>query len=136
MGFTETPLAGSWPAPAVPPVDPQKRRRQRALGLGLVARVRAGEGGEPRCALQISEAVVVASSNLVFAKDRGGRSLLLNRAAALACAQPPGAAIGRDDRALFPPAQAALLAAAGQGPRYPSAAGAGGDATPPGAADV
>jgi len=196
-----------------------------------VARVRTAEQGERLRALQLLDAIVTASSDLIFAKDRAGRYLLLNQAAALACGQPPGAVIGRDDRALFPPAQAAmlmendrrvmgqdrpstvqetlqtpggsitflatkgplhdaagrvtgmfgiardiseraraeeanrrqleeltrwqqltlgregrildlknevnaLLAAAGQGPRYPSAAAAGGDAPPPGAADV
>ncbi|WP_020507370.1 PAS domain-containing protein [Lamprocystis purpurea] len=61
--------------------------------------------------LQLRDAVVDASSDAIFAKDLAGTYLLFNRAAAGFCAIAPEAALGRDDQAIFPPEQAALLMA-------------------------
>ncbi len=57
------------------------------------------------------DAVVDASSDAIYAKDLAGTYLLFNRAAAGFCAITPEAALGRDDQAIFPPEQAALIIA-------------------------
>lgn len=51
------------------------------------------------------------SSDAIFAKDLEGRYLLFNRETARAIGQPAEHALGRDDAALFPPQQAAMIRA-------------------------
>ncbi|WP_295591373.1 PAS domain-containing protein [uncultured Lamprocystis sp.] len=99
-----------------------------ALGLALVlmlvsalllyqrhslrlARVHQQEQAARLHDLQLRDAVVDASSDAIYAKDLAGTYLLFNRAAADFCATTPEAALGRDDQAIFPPEQAALLMA-------------------------
>ncbi|WP_346287133.1 response regulator [Zoogloea sp.] len=62
-------------------------------------------------ALNLLETVTNASEDAIFAKDRQGRYLVLNRAASRFLGKPPHQVIGQDDRALFPPAQAEMLLA-------------------------
>jgi PAS domain S-box-containing protein len=61
--------------------------------------------------LRDGDAVVDASSDAIYAKDSAGTYLLFNRAAAGFCATTPEAVLGRDDHAIFPPEQAALIMA-------------------------
>lgn len=56
-------------------------------------------------------AIADASTEAIFAKDEQGRYLLLNRAAARFAGKPAEQLLGQDDRALFPPEQAAHLMA-------------------------
>lgn len=56
-------------------------------------------------------AIADASSDAIFAKDAQGRYLLVNNAAARFVGQAAGEALGRDDRSLFPAAQAERLMA-------------------------
>jgi PAS domain S-box-containing protein len=62
-------------------------------------------------ALTLLGAIADASGDAIFAKDRDGRYLLFNRAAEQLSGKAAGEIIGHDDRALFPPAQAALVMA-------------------------
>jgi diguanylate cyclase (GGDEF)-like protein/PAS domain S-box-containing protein len=70
----------------------------------LAARVASEE------ALRQSEAllraIVQGTTDAVFAKDAGGRYLLVNHATAAIIGKPPEEAVGLDDRALFPAAEA------------------------------
>ena len=65
---------------------------------------------EARSALLL-RALVEGSADAIFAKDLAGRYLLFNREAARLTAQSAQAVLGQDDRALFPPEQAAELMA-------------------------
>lgn len=56
-------------------------------------------------------AIADASPDAIFAKDLDGRYLFVNRSAAAFLGRDPATVIGRDDRALFPPAQADALRA-------------------------
>jgi len=56
-------------------------------------------------------AIADASDDAIFAKDEEGRYLLLNSAAARFAGKTAAELIGKDDRALFPPAQAERLMA-------------------------
>ncbi len=62
-------------------------------------------------ALNLLETVTNASEDAIFAKDRQGRYLVLNRAASRFIGKPPGEVVGKDDRALFPAKQAEMLLA-------------------------
>ncbi len=55
-----------------------------------------------------------SSSDAIFAKDREGRYLLFNREASRITGVPAAEAIGKDDRALFPPTEAEFLMALGR----------------------
>ncbi len=57
------------------------------------------------------QAVADSSGDAIFAKDRAGRYLMCNRAAAQAIGKPMEAILGSDDRTLLPPAQAADIMA-------------------------
>ncbi|WP_079435210.1 PAS domain-containing protein [Zoogloea sp. LCSB751] len=59
--------------------------------------------------LQLLEAIAESSDDAIFAKDLEGRYLLINRAASRILGQPADAVQGHDDRAFFPPEQAARL---------------------------
>ncbi|MCM2327101.1 MAG: PAS domain S-box protein, partial [Lysobacter sp.] len=54
-------------------------------------------------------AIAEGSTDAIFAKDREGRYLLFNAAACRQTGASPGSVIGRDDSAIFPPDQAALV---------------------------
>lgn len=56
-------------------------------------------------------ALAETSSDAIFAKDHEGRYLLFNREAARLLGKPQDQVLGRDDRVLFPPDQAALVQA-------------------------
>lgn len=61
--------------------------------------------------LGLLESIAEGSDDAIFAKDRDGRYLLFNAAAARFVGQPVAAVLGRDDRSLFPAAQAEMLMA-------------------------
>jgi diguanylate cyclase (GGDEF)-like protein/PAS domain S-box-containing protein len=54
-------------------------------------------------------AIVQGTTDAVFAKDAGGRYLLVNHATAAIMGKPPEEAVGLDDRALFPAAEATVF---------------------------
>ncbi len=60
-------------------------------------------------AQQLLEAVADASPDAIFAKDLEGRYVLLNRAATGFLGRSADEILGHDDRALFPPEQAAAV---------------------------
>lgn len=66
---------------------------------------------DPAWAQSLLQALADAIPDPVFAKDRVGRYLLLNEAAASALGRSGGDVIGLDDRALFSPGVAAMLMA-------------------------
>ena len=61
--------------------------------------------------LRLLEALVDNSPDAIFAKDREGRYLLFNRAAARVAGISVAQVLGRDDSAVFPAEQAAMLRA-------------------------
>lgn len=69
------------------------------------------EHAERLRALQLLESIANSSTDAIFAKDRHGRYILFNQAAADITGTTPDAILGRDDTALFPPEQAALVIA-------------------------
>jgi PAS domain S-box-containing protein len=60
-------------------------------------------------ALQLVESISLNSSDAIFAKDREGRYLLYNAEAERMSGKSAADAIGKDDRVIFPPQQAAVL---------------------------
>lgn len=62
-------------------------------------------------AFNLLEAIAEGSDDAIFAKDLEGRYLLFNKAAGRLVGKRPDAILGRDDRALFPADQAAMLRA-------------------------
>jgi PAS domain S-box-containing protein len=64
--------------------------------------------------LRLLEWLANSSSDAIFAKDLQGRYLLFNVEAQRVTGKLAVDVIGRDDRALFPPAQAAMLIAVGE----------------------
>lgn len=56
-------------------------------------------------------AIAESSDDAIFAKDEDGRYLLFNNAASRFVGKPADEVIGKDDRALFPPEQAAFIMA-------------------------
>lgn len=67
------------------------------------------EAEERQRATQLLAAIVKSSSDAIFAKDEQGRYLLLNDVAARYMGQPAANLLGRDDHAVFPADQAALI---------------------------
>ncbi|MDD5367421.1 MAG: PAS domain S-box protein, partial [Gallionellaceae bacterium] len=65
-------------------------------------------------AMQVLATIADSSDDAVFAKDLAGRYILFNRAAGRFVGKPAEAVLGRDDRALFPAAQAEFLMAVGR----------------------
>ena len=57
-------------------------------------------------------AIAEASSDAIFAKDEGGRYLMLNQAAARMAGREAAQMLGSDNRGIFPPEQAEALTAA------------------------
>lgn len=64
---------------------------------------------ERQRSLELLSAIADNSADAIFAKDTDGRYLLFNQAAGRFVGKPAAAVIGQDDRALFPPAQAAMI---------------------------
>ncbi|MBT0962347.1 PAS domain S-box protein [Denitromonas iodatirespirans] len=62
-------------------------------------------------ALKLLDAIANGSRDAIFAKDSDGRYLLFNPEAGRVTGTVPSAMVGRDDTAIFPPAQAALVMA-------------------------
>lgn len=78
-------------------------------------RVRQNQLYEERLrAQQLIEAIAEGSEDAMFAKDCDGRYILFNRAASEFVGKPAAAVLGRDDHAIFPPAQAEMLIATGR----------------------
>jgi PAS domain S-box-containing protein len=65
-------------------------------------------------ALKLLEAVSEGSGDAVFAKDAQGRYLLFNKETARVTGKLQAEVLGKDDRALFPPAEAEMLMATGR----------------------
>ncbi len=83
-------------------------RQRRELAIS--ERERAVQAEKLR-ALQLLDAIAEGSSDAIFAKDDMGRYLLFNREAARLTGKTAEEVLGRDDTALFPSAQAALIQA-------------------------
>jgi PAS domain S-box-containing protein len=83
-------------------------RDRRALA---VARERQVAQAEQQRALALIQAIADSSTDAIFAKDREGRYVLCNREASRVLGKPVDQIIGQDDRALFPPEQAASVRA-------------------------
>ncbi len=66
---------------------------------------------EKQRALQLLDAIAQSSTDAIFAKDVEGRYLLFNREATRVTGKSAEAVLGRDDTAIFPPEQAALVRA-------------------------
>jgi two-component system, sensor histidine kinase and response regulator len=78
----------------------------------LAAAVRERETqAEKLRALQLLDAISEGSTDAIFAKDLEGRYLVFNRQAALVAGKLPEDVLGRDDTAILPPEQAALMMA-------------------------
>ena len=84
------------------------QRERQALGL---ARARQQEQTERLQSLALMQAISEGSSDAIFAKDRDGRYLLCNREAGRLMGRPIEQILGRDDKGLFPPEQAAEIMA-------------------------
>ena len=72
-------------------------------------RMQRAEHAQTVKALRLLDAIAESSTDAIFAKDREGRYLLFNRGASFIIGKAKADVIGRDDRALFPPDEAALL---------------------------
>ena len=83
------------------------RRRQAAE----LERQATGLERERRRALELLGAIADASPDAIFAKDLDGRYLFYNRAASGIVGRPAEDVLGRDDRDLFPPDEAAWIMA-------------------------
>ncbi|HNH35240.1 MAG TPA: PAS domain S-box protein [Rhodocyclaceae bacterium] len=73
--------------------------------------VRRTQQEEKLRALQLLRAIAESSDDAIFAKDVEGRYLLFNPAACRIVGKSSGEVLGRDDRAIFRPADAELLMA-------------------------
>lgn len=62
-------------------------------------------------AAQLLRTLVEHSSDAIFVKDRAGRYQLFNREAARVTGRDAASVLGSDDRAIFPPEQAAMIRA-------------------------
>jgi len=83
-------------------------RQQQELSFSLREReIQA----EKLNALQLLDAIVEGSGDAIFAKDLEGRYMLCNQEAARVIGKSPQEVLGKDDMAMFPPEQAALLMA-------------------------
>lgn len=82
----------------------QRRELQHAQAQHL-------EQAEKLQALQLLEAIANGSTDAIFAKDTAGRYLLFNKEASRLTGKSPEEVLGQDDTLLFPPEQAARVAA-------------------------
>jgi PAS domain S-box-containing protein len=83
-------------------------RERRALET---ARAEHAQQDDRLRSLALMQAISESSNDAIFAKDRKGRYLLCNREASRLMGRPVEAILGHDDRALFPPEQAAAIMA-------------------------
>ncbi|MFA5083333.1 MAG: PAS domain S-box protein, partial [Hydrogenophilaceae bacterium] len=83
---------------------------RRHAGIQLAHQAQA----ERLRAMQLLATISDGSDDAIFAKDLSGRYILFNRAAGEFVGKPVEAVLGRDDRALFPAAQAESLMAIGR----------------------
>lgn len=86
------------------------RQRERLVLAEVAQRSQA----EHLRALSLLDAIANSSEDAIFAKDLEGRYLLLNQAASRLVGKPAEDVLGRDDTAIFPPEQAALVRASDQ----------------------
>ncbi|MFA7322061.1 MAG: PAS domain S-box protein [Dokdonella sp.] len=85
-------------------------RRRLDQAMAAAQRELAAQTEKAR-ALQLLAAIADNSPDAIFAKDREGRYLLCNREAARVLGMSADEALGRDDRSMFPPEQAAAIRA-------------------------
>lgn len=90
----------------------EARRAEQALAEAQAA-ARSSLDERQRIS-ELLAAIVDATDDAIFAKDREGRYLLFNRAASHFVGKPVTNVLGRDDRDLFPPEQAEMLMATGR----------------------
>lgn len=83
--------------------------RQRR-DLAIAESVRQAQAERLR-ALKLLDGIADSSTDAIFAKDLEGRYLLFNRETARVTGKTASEALSRDDTALFPPEQAAMLRA-------------------------
>ena len=83
-------------------------RQRGELQLFLVQRQ---EQLEKLRALHLLDAIAESSTDAIFAKDREGRYLLFNKEASRLANKAREEVLGKDDRALFPPAEAEKIMA-------------------------
>ncbi len=77
--------------------------------LGVTALLMAASVTQQREAQALLHAVVEGTSDAIYVKDRQGRYLLFNSAAARYVGKTPAEVLGKDDRFLFPPKEAAAV---------------------------
>ena len=83
--------------------------RQRQT-LDATRRERDAQGERLRT-MRLLDAIVDSSGDAILAKDREGRYLMFSREAQRLCGRTASEAIGRDDGAIFPAAEAAMIQA-------------------------
>ncbi len=83
-------------------------RERRASAAAQAARAQQEERLRT---LQLMQAIADGSGDAIFAKDLEGRYLLCNRESARLMGKPVEQVLGQDDRACFPPAEAAAIMA-------------------------
>jgi two-component system, cell cycle sensor histidine kinase and response regulator CckA len=95
-------------------LSPVRDDEGRVVGASAIARDitdrKRGER-ELRQTSDLLRAVVEGTPDAVFAKDRAGKYLLVNAAAARFIGRPPAEVLGKDDTELFDPASAATMRA-------------------------
>lgn len=79
------------------------------IGIGVDVTERTQVEEDLRTTLNLVQAVVEQNPDIVFLKDAQGAYLLANPAAAALFGRPREEILGRDDRALFPPEEAARI---------------------------
>jgi PAS domain S-box-containing protein len=78
----------------------------------LMKRMAAAQFGADQFApLPLLAAIAESSDDAIYAQDMEGRYILFNPAASIFVGKPAEAALGRDDRAIFPAEQAEMLTA-------------------------
>jgi len=93
-------------------VGEARRRLLDALAEATGAREQAADAeARLRRSFDLLNAVADGTTDAIYVKDRGGRYLLANRAAAAVVGRRPEELIDRDDRDLFPPDAAAAFMA-------------------------
>ena len=83
--------------------------RRLVAQLNASYRRERAEADERQRATQLLAAIAKSSSDAIFAKDDQGRYLLVNNVAARYMGKPADDLLGRDDHAVFPAGQAALI---------------------------
>lgn len=76
------------------------------LAVSLLSELLRQSLAKQEASRQLLDSMVAGTSDAIFAKDRHGRYLLINEAAAQIIGRPVNEILGRDDSFLFPPASA------------------------------